>query len=379
MYTSARDFQQQNLQTIDFPTDIASIKARIEAIDPKKYGTTRNYKDGALTYLSPYISREVISTKQVAEHIFSLGLPKTVIEKLIQELAWRDYWQLVWRAKGEAISTDLKHPQSDVSNYQIPKNIVNATTGIKAIDEGISELYETGYMHNHMRMYVASLATNIGKSHWLEPARWMYYHLLDGDWASNALSWQWVAGSFSNKKYIANQENINKYFNTQQKGTFLDVSYEKLAQLELPNELKLSEKLELNTELSVVDSGIKKPLNKNTFLYTYYNLDPDWHAGEAGDRILILEPSFFERYPVSQVCLDFALKLAKNIPDIKIFVGEIDNFLTELNPENIFYKEHPAFRWEIKGEEPRDWMTSIEGFHSSFFSYWKKAQKELFA
>ena len=51
----------------------------------------------------------------------------------------------------------------------------------------------------------------------------MYYHLLDGDWASNALSWQWVAGSNANKKYYANQDNINKYFNSSQKQTFLDV------------------------------------------------------------------------------------------------------------------------------------------------------------
>mgnify|MGYP006195700273 CR=1 FL=1 len=60
-------------------------------------------------------------------------------------------------------------------------------------------------------MYLAAMVCNNAKSHWLTPARWMYYHLLDGDLASNALSWQWVAGTFSHKKYIANQQNINKY------------------------------------------------------------------------------------------------------------------------------------------------------------------------
>jgi deoxyribodipyrimidine photo-lyase len=90
----------------------------------------------------------------------------------------------------------------------------------------VEELKQTGYMHNHLRMYVAAIACNIGHSHWHLPARWMYYHLLDADWASNALSWQWVAGSFSSKKYYANQENINKYCHTQQRNTFLDVSYE---------------------------------------------------------------------------------------------------------------------------------------------------------
>lgn len=330
-----------------------------------------------MTYLSPYISRGVISTKQVAEHIFSLALPRADIEKLIQELAWRDYWQLVWRAKKEEISTDLKHPQSDVLHYQIPANLVEANTGIEAIDEGIRQLYETGYMHNHLRMYVASLATNIGKSHWLEPARWMYYHLLDGDWASNALSWQWVAGSFSTKKYIANQENINTYFYTQQKGTFLDVSYEELAQLSVPEMLKNTVELNFSTDLSVIKNEAR-PFNKKVYLYTYYNLDADWHAGEIGDRILILEPSFFKRYPVSHVCLTFVLELAQNIPDLKIFVGEVENLLAELNPDQIFYKEHPAYGWKIEGEEKREWMTSVNGFFPSFFAYWKQAQKELF-
>ncbi|MEO5685193.1 MAG: FAD-binding domain-containing protein [Chitinophagaceae bacterium] len=70
------------------------------------------------------------------------------------------------------------------------KNIAGAKTGITAIDEQITLLYETGYMHNPVRMYLAGITCNIGKAHWLQPARWMYYHLLDGDLASNSLSWQ---------------------------------------------------------------------------------------------------------------------------------------------------------------------------------------------
>ena len=60
-------------------------------------------------------------------------------------------------------------------------------------------------------MYVASIACNIAQSHWIVPAKWMYYYLLDADWASNSLSWQWVAGT-NLKKYFANQQNINNLF-----------------------------------------------------------------------------------------------------------------------------------------------------------------------
>ena len=66
----------------------------------------------------------------------------------------------------------------------------------------------------------------------------MYYYLLDADWASNSLSWQWVAGSNSNKKYFANQQNINKYCFTNQTDTFLDVDYAEFQKFEIPEVLK---------------------------------------------------------------------------------------------------------------------------------------------
>lgn len=116
------------------------------------YAKTRNFGDGAVTKLSPYISRGVISTRQVYEHIMSLGIPWKQSKKLVQELAWRDYWQQVWISKGDDINKDLKHPQIAVSNFQIPLAVVNASTGIHAIDTAIDKLYDSGYMHNHMRM-----------------------------------------------------------------------------------------------------------------------------------------------------------------------------------------------------------------------------------
>ena len=96
------------------------------AIDPVKYGSTRNYINGAVTHLSPYISRGVISTKFILTEVLKKGYKPAQIEKFIQELAWRDYWQQLWIAKGAAINKDLKHPQSPVSNSSISKSIVDA-------------------------------------------------------------------------------------------------------------------------------------------------------------------------------------------------------------------------------------------------------------
>ena len=123
-----------------FPTHIKDITELLGLINPKRYSKTRNFGDGAVTRLSPYISRGVISTRQVYAYILSLERPWAEIEKLVQELAWRDYWQQLWIAKGDAIFSDLKHPQNPVLNQEIPEAIVHACTGIRAIDAAINEL-----------------------------------------------------------------------------------------------------------------------------------------------------------------------------------------------------------------------------------------------
>ncbi|MCA0931436.1 deoxyribodipyrimidine photolyase [Lutimonas saemankumensis] len=362
-----------------FPTSLDKINDRVSNIDPVAYASTRNYKNGKVTKLSPYISRGVISTKFVFKHILNLDLPWNKIEKLVQELAWRDYWQQIWKAKGNDISKELKRKQEKVDHFQIPRSIMNGTTGIEAIDKAIREFYDTGYMHNHMRMYVASLACNVGRSHWLNPARWMYYNLLDGDWASNALSWQWVAGSNSNKKYYANQDNINRYFSSHQKGTFLDVSYDKFDLLDVPSELFKTKKFEGVTDVSEVSVTETSLLDKNrkTLIYNYYNLDPNWHQDEDCQRILLMEPSFFRLYPVSKKCIDFSLQLSKNIDNIKVFVGEFDELTRFISKEHIVFKEHPTNRHYKGKEEPREWMFEVEGYFPSFFGFWKKCKKEM--
>ena len=358
-----------------FSTDYKDILGQVASIDPIKYGKTRNFIDGAVTKLSPYISRGVVSTKQVFHSVMERGFDPKKIEKFIQELAWRDYWQQVWVAKGDEINSDLRREQPNVQNHKVPTALIDAQTGINAIDDAIKEYYETGYLHNHLRMYIASIACNVGKSHWRVPARWMYYHLLDGDWASNALSWQWVSGANAGKEYYANQGNINKYCYTSQKGTFLDVDYSEFENMDIPEVLKDTIVPELKTPLPESDElsiDIKKP----TLIYNFYNLDPTWHQNKDVNRVLLLEPSVFEKYPVSQNSIDFMMGLAENIEGIQVFVGEYDTLLEEYTINDVTYKEHPLNNYSGL-EEPRDWMFGVTGYYRSFFAFWKKCKKEL--
>ena len=360
-----------------FTTKYSEILEQIDQVDPINYGRTRNFIDGDVSKLSPYISRGVISTKQVMKRTLDRGFEPDEIKKWLQELAWRDYWQLIWIEKGNEVNSDLRHPQPDVQNHYMPKVIIEANTGIKAVDDAIEEFYETGYLHNHVRMYIATICCNMGKSHWKVPAKWMYYHLKDGDWASNALSWQWVAGSNSNKKYIANQDNINKYCNTDQSGTFLDVPYETFDDFYTPKTLKDLVLPELKTLLP--DSKeIEIDSDKPTLIYNFYNMDPKWKEDEDANRILLLEPSIFQKYPVSENSIRFVIDLGENIPNLQTYVGEFDELKNQfsLPDSDIYFKEHPLNNYS-GNEEPRDWMFSTKGYYSSFFKFWNKAKKEL--
>ena len=143
-------------------TDFSQILQKLDLLRPVEYAKNRNFIDGDVSKLSPYISRGVISTKQVFEYVMAQGYPFYKIEKFVQELAWRDYWQQIWIDKGTLINFDLKNKQ-ECKNYLVPKAIVDAKTSIKAIDDSITEFYKSGYIHNHLRMYIASLLIDKGK------------------------------------------------------------------------------------------------------------------------------------------------------------------------------------------------------------------------
>ncbi|MCX6299685.1 MAG: deoxyribodipyrimidine photolyase [Bacteroidetes bacterium] len=360
-----------------FTTDYKLIVEKLQAINPVNYANTRNFINGDITYLAPYISRGVISVKQVMDVILKKGYSFLEAEKLIQELAWREYYQRVWQEKKLTIWDDLKQTQSDVVHNKMLTALLNAQTNIEIIDQQIKNLYKIGYLHNHIRMYVAAIACNIGKAHWKTPSKWMYYHLFDGDIASNNCSWQWVAGAFSSKKYYCNQENINKYTYTNQVGTYLDNSYEAIVKMQVPDQLLGTTLLQLSTDLPITSLPIIDT-SRPTLIYNSYNLDPTWRAKENVNRVLILEPSHFSAYPVSENVLNFILELSKNIPEIQIYSGEIlaikqlYNQSELLADDIIISKEHPAFEHYPGIKDPRDWMfPSVSGYYPSFFSFWK--------
>lgn len=220
-------------QALFAPTRDAAL-ARIAAVDPADYARSRNAIDGAVTHLSAYITHGFVSLPEVlagvcAHHALHAR------HKLVFELGWREYFRHVWQHRGSGILNSLHQGRLPDAAYgdTLPHDIRLASTGVPVIDMAVATLYKTGSLHNHARMWLASYVVHVRKVHWRVGADWLYAHLLDGDLASNHLSWQWVAGTASHKAYLFNADNVARHAprSWHSPGSVIDRSYEELERM----------------------------------------------------------------------------------------------------------------------------------------------------
>jgi deoxyribodipyrimidine photo-lyase len=217
-----------------YPPTLAAAHARIAAVRPAAYARTRNAIDGAVSGLSPYITHGLVSLTDVLAGMAARH-ELAVQHKFVYELGWRAYFRHVWHHRGEGILRSLHDAPLPDAAYatELPADIRQGNTGVPAIDQAVRTLYATGLLHNHARMWLASYVVHLRKVHWRCGADWLYSHLLDGDLASNHLSWQWVAGTASHKPYLFNAENVARYApaSWHSQGGVIDASYEELDRL----------------------------------------------------------------------------------------------------------------------------------------------------
>jgi deoxyribodipyrimidine photo-lyase len=205
--------------------------ARIARVKPADYARSRNHLDGAVTGLSPYLTHGLVTLRDVLAGVLERG-PLAIEHKLVFELGWREFFRHAWAHAGDDILHSLHPGPLPETAYApvLPPDIREARTGVPAIDLAVRTLYDTGTLHNHARMWLASYVVHLRRVHWRAGADWMVAHLLDGDLASNHLSWQWVAGTGSHKPYLFNAENVARYApaHWHSAGTVIDQSYESL-------------------------------------------------------------------------------------------------------------------------------------------------------
>jgi deoxyribodipyrimidine photo-lyase len=164
--------------------------------------------------LSPWIRTRVITEEEVIRAVLDRHSPGAA-EKFIQEVCWRTYWKgwlamrpVIWRR----YMKDVKTLKIDYREHQGFQRAVAGESGIACFDTFARELVDTGYLHNHARMWFASIWIFTLKLPWQLGADFFFRHLLDGDPASNTLSWRWVAGlQTKGKHYVARADNIERF------------------------------------------------------------------------------------------------------------------------------------------------------------------------
>ena len=133
-------------------------------------------------------------------------------EEFLRQLAWRDFFEKVLSWYGRGLEDNFEEPKHRVTrSHRMPLDVLQGETGLPCIDGMLSELFSTGYLHNHARLWFAAYLCHFRGVRWQEGAQLFRQHLYDGDIASNSSSWQWVEGTFSSKPYFANKDNIAKF------------------------------------------------------------------------------------------------------------------------------------------------------------------------
>ena len=191
----------------------------------KDYSSQRNYDFGPksrenISNLSKYISHRIINEYDLIREILSeYNLQK--VDKFIQEIFWRVYWK-GWLEHRPEVWKDFVNSSPTYSQEDYMKAI-NGETGIECFDDWIKEIKTENYLHNHTRMWFASIWIFTLNLPWELGARFFMKHLFDGDAASNTLSWRWVAGiQTQGKNYVARESNIRKFSNQRFMNTALN-------------------------------------------------------------------------------------------------------------------------------------------------------------
>lgn len=187
----------------------------------RNYAGRRNYDLGPgnhrhVSILSPWIRHRLITEEEVVSAVLEQHSYANA-EKFIQEVFWRTYWKgwlearpNIWRDYTDAVRDLCSRRDSDLLRRW--DAATSGESGIDCFDAWAHELIETGYLHNHARMWFASIWIFTLKLPWVLGADFFLRHLLDGDPASNTLSWRWVAGLHTRgKTYLARSGNIAKY------------------------------------------------------------------------------------------------------------------------------------------------------------------------
>ena len=239
------------------------------------YSKARNFDFGPnnrsnISCLSPYIAHGVITELEVIKKSLNkFSFSKN--EKFIQEVLWRTYWK-GWLELRPSVWTDylkelkkINEEFKDNSNY---KNAIEGNTNVECFNEWVRELKEKNYLHNHARMWFASIWIFTLDLPWQLGAEFFMKHLYDGDSAANTLGWRWVAGiQTKGKNYLASEWNIKKFTNNR----FNNIKLNENAPPKISDKTYSAAKLEFNNPQNFEEKNLLIFENNLSFEISNFN------------------------------------------------------------------------------------------------------------
>ena len=356
------------------PSREFAIKKLEDFIDKNlhEYSKLRNFDFGPeqrknVSTISPYITHGVLSETEVIKNsLKKFSFAKN--EKFVQEVLWRIYWKgwlelrpMVW----SDYIIELRKLKNDFYNNKDYLNAIEGKTNIECFNYWISEIKKYNYLHNHARMWFASIWIFTLNLPWQLGAEFFMKYLLDGDSASNTLGWRWVAGvQTKGKNYIASEWNIKKFTNNR----FSQIKLNENPQPIIDNKnYSISKKDFLNNEINNIDnlivfenslsiecSDFKELDFKNIYLVKKNN---DTREIKLDEKVLKFKEDLISDQKIRLENQSSKIEII-NVKDLKNLdgdnialypsIGEINDFLISNNLKNIkyLYRKIDQYAWK---------------------------------
>jgi len=298
------------------------------------YNSKRNFDFGPkerknVSCLSPYITHRLITEYETVERVLKKR-PYQKVEKYVQEIFWRVYWK-GWLELRPKVWTDFTEDLKNIKDDEKIQQAVNGKTQISCFNDWVNEIKEFNYLHNHTRMWFASIWIFTLKLPWQKGAEFFLKYLLDGDAASNTLSWRWVAGlQTKGKNYSAQSWNIEKFTNNKYKNIRL-----------VENPIPLQDKREY--KLTEIENFNNSEIVRNLiFFENDLNLE-NYNLNNYQNIYCLLLENDKRKIKLDQKVLDFKRIIIKNhlktlSKDIKFLENSQNlNILDEIKEIDVIY------------------------------------------
>ena len=375
---------------MNFETSRLSVLNKLNSFienDILNYNSKRNFDFGVknrnnVSCLSPYITHRLISEYETIKKVL-LKHPFQKVDKYVQEIFWRIYWK-GWLELRPKVWSDFIEDLKGINEDDNYKRAINGETQIKCFNDWVTELKENNYLHNHTRMWFASIWIFTLNLPWQKGAEFFMKNLLDGDAASNTLSWRWVAGlQTKGKHYVAQSWNIDKFTNNKYQNVKLnekalpitDIRDYELTPLGLNFEDNSNENLiTFENELNLENRKLKD--YKNIYLILLSN----------DIRKIKLEKKIFEfkskmindqKTRLNQIQVYDEIKFQTLIEKLKYFdviypcVGENYSYLNSLRKKhglklNFILRDEDRFAWQFSNKGFFNFKNNIPKIISNF-------------